>query len=82
MDEHSAALYRLPWAQMFVRVVSTPAIGAASDALAIYQQLVTGKASGDITKLAQDTGTQVRIAEASNSIAEMKSQCCSATSTP
>ena len=73
VDEHSAPLYRLPWAQMFVRVVSTPAIGAANDALAIYQQLVTGKASGDITKLAQDTGTQVRIAEASNSIAEMKS---------
>ena len=73
VDEHSAALYHLPWAQMFVRVVSTPAIGAARDALAIYQQLVTGKASGDITKLAQDTGTQVRIAEASNSIAEMKS---------
>ena len=72
VDEHSAPLYHLPWAQMFVRVVSTPAIGAASDALAIYQQLVTGKASGDITKLAQDTGTQVRIAEASNSIAEMR----------
>ena len=33
--------------------------------------MVKGKASGDITKLAQDTGTQVRIAEAKNSIEEM-----------
>jgi 3-hydroxy-9,10-secoandrosta-1,3,5(10)-triene-9,17-dione monooxygenase len=73
IDDSSALLYRLPWAQMFVRVVSTPAIGAATDALAIYRQLVTGKASGDITKLAQDLGTQMRIAEASNSIAEMNS---------
>ena len=29
VDEDSAALYRLPWAQIFIRVVSTPAIGAA-----------------------------------------------------
>lgn len=73
VDKDSAPLYRLPWAQMFVRVVSTPAIGAAADALALYRQLVTGKASGDVTKLAQDIGTQMRIAEASNSIAEMNS---------
>jgi len=73
VDDHCAALYHLPWAQMFVRVVSTPAIGAARDALALYQQLVTGKASGDVTKLARDIGTQMRIAEASNSIAEMTS---------
>ncbi len=67
----SAALYHLPWAQLFIRVVSTPAIGAARDALAQYADLVTRKASGDITKLAQDTSTQTRIAQARNVIEEM-----------
>jgi 3-hydroxy-9,10-secoandrosta-1,3,5(10)-triene-9,17-dione monooxygenase len=71
VTEQSPALYRLPWAQLFIRVVSTPAIGAAMDALALYQQLVTGKASGDVTKLAGDLATQTRVAHASNTIAEM-----------
>jgi len=71
VDDASAPLYRLPWAQLFIRVVSTPAIGAARDALALYTALVRGKASGDATKLAQDLGTQMRIAEARNSIEEM-----------
>lgn len=71
VDEDSALLYRLPWAQLFIRVVSTPAIGAARDALSLYTALVRGKASGDITKLAQDTGTQMRIAAARNTIEEM-----------
>jgi 3-hydroxy-9,10-secoandrosta-1,3,5(10)-triene-9,17-dione monooxygenase len=69
----SAALYRLPWAQLFIRVVSTPAIGAARHALELYTALVKGKASGDPTKLAQDTGTQTRIAAARNAIEEMTS---------
>lgn len=71
VDASSAPLYHLPWAQLFIRVVSTPAIGAARDALSLYTALVKGKASGDATKLAQDTGTQMRIAEARNSIEEM-----------
>lgn len=73
VTEDSALLYRMPWAQLFIRVVSTPAIGAARDALALYSELVRGKASGDITKLAGDTGTQMRIARARNAIEEM---CC------
>jgi len=71
VDQNSAILYHLPWAQIFIRVVSTPAIGAARDALSLYSELVRGKASGDVTKLAQDTGTQMRIAVARNSIEEM-----------
>lgn len=71
VDEDSAILYRLPWAQIFIRVVSTPAIGAARDALSLYTEMVKGKASGDVTKLAQDAGTQMRIAAAKNSIEEM-----------
>jgi 3-hydroxy-9,10-secoandrosta-1,3,5(10)-triene-9,17-dione monooxygenase len=61
----------MPWAQLFIRVVSTPAIGAARDAMSLYRELVTRRASGDITKLAGDVATQTRIAEASNSIEEM-----------
>ncbi|MDO8862113.1 flavin-dependent monooxygenase [Haliea sp. E1-2-M8] len=68
----SAPLYRLPWAQLFVRVVSTPAIGAAREALDLYRQLVVGKASGDATKLAGDTAPQERIAAAITSIDEME----------
>ncbi len=71
VSEQSATLYHLPWAQLFIRVVSTPAIGAARDALSLYTELVKGKASGDVTKLAGDTGTQARIASAHNAIAEM-----------
>ena len=55
-----------------MRVVSTPAIGAARNALSLYTELVKGKASGDVTKLAADVGTQMRIAEALNSIEEME----------
>ena len=68
----SSPLYHLPWAQLFIRVVSTPAIGASKAALSLYQGLVLGKASGDVTKLAGDTGTQERIAEAANAIDEME----------
>jgi len=71
VDQSSAPLYHLPWAQLFIRVVSTPAIGAARDALSLYTELVKGKASGDVTKLAQDSTTQMRIAEARNSLEEM-----------
>jgi 3-hydroxy-9,10-secoandrosta-1,3,5(10)-triene-9,17-dione monooxygenase len=71
VDQSSAPLYHLPWAQLFIRVVSTPAIGAARDALSLYTETVKGKASGDVTKLAQDSTTQMRIAEARNSLEEM-----------
>lgn len=71
VDQSSAPLYHLPWAQLFIRVVSTPAIGAARDALSLYTEMVKGKASGDVTKLAQDSTTQMRIAEARNSLEEM-----------
>jgi 3-hydroxy-9,10-secoandrosta-1,3,5(10)-triene-9,17-dione monooxygenase len=71
VNADSATLYHMPWAQLFIRVVSTPAIGAAREALSLYTALVRGKASGDATKLAQDTGTQMRIASARNTIEEM-----------
>ena len=71
VSDTSPALYHMPWAQLFIRVVSTPAIGAARDALSLYSELVTKRASGDITKLAGDVTTQTRIAEAANALEEM-----------
>ncbi|KZX51353.1 flavin-dependent monooxygenase [Halioglobus sp. HI00S01] len=72
VDEGSPSLYRLPWAQTFIRVVSTPAIGAARDALQLYRELVLSKASGDVTKLAGDTSVAERMAAAENSLDEME----------
>ena len=71
VNANSPSLYHLPWAQLFIRVVSTPALGAPVDALTLYKQLVTGKASGDMTKLAGDLATRTRVARAQNAIAEM-----------
>jgi len=72
VDKNSAALYRLPWAQTFIRVVSTPAIGAAKEGLRLYCEAVVGKASGDPTKLSGDTSTTERVAAAMNDIDTME----------
>lgn len=65
-------LYQFPWAQLFIRTVSTPAIGACKAALALAIEGATGKASADPTKLAGDTSTQERLAAAACRIDEME----------
>ena len=60
-------MYGIPWAQVFVRVVSTPAIGAARRALRVF----TGNAEGsstDPTKLRGDPDIARRVAETVNDI--------------
>ena len=69
---NDAPLYRLPWAQSFIRVVSTPAIGACKATVDLYKHAVLNKASGDPTKLAGDTQVVERIAAAQNGIDEME----------
>ncbi len=69
---NDAPLYRLPWAQSFIRVVSTPAIGACKATVDLYKHAVLNKASGDPTKLAGDTQVVERIAAALNGIDEME----------
>lgn len=69
---NDAPVFRIPWGQIFVRTVSTPAIGAARAALALYREGALGKSSSDVTKLAGDTETQARIAAAANAIDEME----------
>lgn len=65
-------VYQLPWAQLFIRTVSSPAIGACKAAVELYKQGALNKASNDPTKLAGDTATQERIAHALNGIDEME----------
>ncbi|MEM8497861.1 MAG: acyl-CoA dehydrogenase family protein [Pseudomonadota bacterium] len=70
--ENTAPLFRIPWAQIFIRTVCTPAIGACKAALDLYKQGVTGSASADPTKLAGDIATHERVAKAINAIDELE----------
>lgn len=65
-------LFQIPWAQIFVRTVSSPAIGACREALRLFKQGALNKASADPTKLAGDAATLERVARASNGIDEME----------
>ncbi len=69
---NDAPLYQVPWAQVFVRVVSTPAIGACKDALRLYKEAALKKASMDPSKHASDPSTLERIAAAETTIDEME----------
>lgn len=67
-----APLYRIPWAQIFARTVCSPAIGATRAAVELFKQGALGKASNDPTKLAQDTATQMLVANAITEIDEIE----------
>lgn len=64
-------LYGLPWAQIFVRVVSTPAIGAAKRALNLFTGNA-GASSTDPTKLRGDPDITRRVAETLNDVDEVE----------
>ena len=51
-------LFKIPWGQLFVRAVSTPAIGATKRMLELFIEGANNKASSDPAKLAGDTYTQ------------------------
>ena len=72
VHEQENPIYDLSWAQTFVRVVNTAAIGALKKALKVFIESRTG-ASTDPTKLAGDVDTQVRIASVRNTISELES---------
>jgi len=61
--------YDIPWAQMFIRVVCTPAIGAAKHALQLFIDNATSS-STDPTRLAGDPDVTRRIAECATLIDE------------
>jgi 3-hydroxy-9,10-secoandrosta-1,3,5(10)-triene-9,17-dione monooxygenase len=62
-------MYNLPWAQAFIRIVNTPAIGALKHALTLFIDS-RNSASTDPTKLAGDIETQTRVAKVKNIISE------------
>ena len=62
-------MYAIPWAQMFIRVVCTPAIGAAKHALQLFIDNAAAS-STDPTRLAGDPDVTRRIAECANLIDE------------
>lgn len=65
----SNPMYNIPWAQLFIRVVCTPAIGAAKHALKLFIENATSS-STDPTRLAGDPDVTRRIAQAANLIDE------------
>lgn len=73
VNNQSNPMYQMPWAQTFIRVVNTPAIGALKKALNLFIDTRTDSASTDPTKLAADTDTQQRVAKVRNIIAELES---------
>lgn len=58
-------IYDLPWAQVFVRVVNTSAIGAVRHAIALMRERA-GMTSTDMTKSNADPDVLARIARAAN----------------
>ena len=64
-------MYKMPWAQTFIRVVCTPAIGALQHALTLFIDNAN-TSSTDPLKLAGDVETQTRIAQVANIIDECK----------
>jgi 3-hydroxy-9,10-secoandrosta-1,3,5(10)-triene-9,17-dione monooxygenase len=68
-----APLYRLPFGQIFVRSVSTTAIGIAQGALDVYREVAAKRvAAGDGTKVAEDAQAQLVAARAATLIDEVK----------
>jgi len=74
VHEQDSAIYDLSWAQGFVRVVNTPAIGALKKALKIFIETRSGgfKTTTDMTKFAADVEIQERVAKVKNIISELE----------
>lgn len=63
-------LYDIPWAQLFIRVVNTPAIGALDRAIKLFIKNIN-KSSFDTSKGSTDPDTLYRIARAANTVDEL-----------
>jgi 3-hydroxy-9,10-secoandrosta-1,3,5(10)-triene-9,17-dione monooxygenase len=72
-EVNPAPLYRLPFGQIFVRSVSTSAIGAAQGALDVYTKVAAKRvAAGDGQKVAEDPQAQLVAARAAALIDEAR----------
>lgn len=67
VNDQENPMYSMPWAQTFVRVVSTPAIGAAKHALTLFKANVN-TSSTDPTKMVGDPDVLRRIVQAEDLI--------------
>lgn len=68
---NDAALYRLPFGQVFVRSVSTTTIGVARGALRVYSETAQSRvAAGDGSKVAENPNAQMAAANAAALIDE------------
>lgn len=70
---NTSPLFRLPFGQIFVRSVSTSAIGIAAGALDFYREVTSTRiAASDQSKVAEDPVAQMNCARAASTIDEAK----------
>ena len=72
VNEQENPMYDLSWAQTFVRVVNSAAIGALKKAVKVFVESKQGNSTTDMTKFAGDVETQERLAKVLNTIAELE----------
>jgi 3-hydroxy-9,10-secoandrosta-1,3,5(10)-triene-9,17-dione monooxygenase len=72
-EVNQAPLYRLPFGQIFVRSVSTSAIGIAQGALDVFREVARRRvAAGDGSKVAEEPTTQLVCAQAEATLDEVR----------
>jgi 3-hydroxy-9,10-secoandrosta-1,3,5(10)-triene-9,17-dione monooxygenase len=67
LNQQPNPMYSMPWAQTFIRVVSSPAIGAARHALSLFIENAS-TSSTDVTRLVGDPDVLRRVVETENLI--------------
>lgn len=72
VNEQENPMYDLSWAQTFVRVVNSAAIGALKKAVKVFVESKLGNSTTDMTKFANDVDTQERLAKVLNTIGELE----------
>ena len=72
INDQENPMYDLSWAQTFVRVVNSAAIGALKKAVKVFVESKQGNSTTDMTKFAGDVETQERLAKVLNTIAELE----------
>lgn len=72
VNDQENDMYDLSWAQTFVRVVNSAAIGALKKAVKVFVESKQGNSTTDMTKFAGDVETQERLAKVLNTIGELE----------
>ena len=72
VNDQENPMYDLSWAQTFVRVVNSAAIGALKKAVKVFVESKQGNSTTDMTKFAGDVETQERLAKVLYTIGELE----------